>query len=265
MNLIKIIKEHPSFRFVQDFSDMCRPLTLLGIHHFSHVRVSRNGKFSFLSQNPKFLKHYLSQKYYDFDSHQLPPQQGEQYILKNIDELSGMTKQMHQDFNDFGFGHTLTIIYQGQAFSDYYNFAASIENHEINHQYFSILNQLKQFILHFNDKVQSHKTLARAYQYSLSLDTEHGKFQTIVTEDTAKPMLLASLDRIYIPGADAYLTRREYACLGWLAKGKTQEEVAEILGISHRTVKAHIISARKKLNCVNQFQLGMLFNKIQFF
>ncbi len=42
------------------------------------------------------------------------------------------------------------------------------------------------------------------------------------------------------------LTARELECLRWVAAGKTDWEVAAILGISQETVRTHVDQARKK-------------------
>jgi len=47
------------------------------------------------------------------------------------------------------------------------------------------------------------------------------------------------------------LSRREEQCLIWAARGKTQQEIATTLGMSSGSVKSHLHSARRKLNCVN--------------
>lgn len=44
------------------------------------------------------------------------------------------------------------------------------------------------------------------------------------------------------------LSRREIEILQWIAAGKTQQDVGDILSISHRTVEVHLRSAREKLN-----------------
>lgn len=48
------------------------------------------------------------------------------------------------------------------------------------------------------------------------------------------------------------LTARETECLLWAAEGKTDWEIATILGISKPTVAKHIISARGKLGAVTK-------------
>ncbi len=46
---------------------------------------------------------------------------------------------------------------------------------------------------------------------------------------------------------DAALTPRETEVLSWLAKGKTNRDIADILGMSHRTVNKHLEHIYEKL------------------
>ncbi|TAG84860.1 MAG: DNA-binding response regulator [Burkholderiales bacterium] len=46
---------------------------------------------------------------------------------------------------------------------------------------------------------------------------------------------------------NASLTQREAQVLSWLAKGKTNRDIAEILGISHRTINKHLEHVFEKL------------------
>lgn len=53
------------------------------------------------------------------------------------------------------------------------------------------------------------------------------------------------------PPAAVHLSRREEQCLIWAARGKTHQEIAEILGLSPGSVKTHLDTARHKLHCIN--------------
>jgi DNA-binding CsgD family transcriptional regulator len=46
------------------------------------------------------------------------------------------------------------------------------------------------------------------------------------------------------------LSTREREILQWVAAGKSQQDVGDILGISHRTVEVHLRSAREKLGAL---------------
>lgn len=50
------------------------------------------------------------------------------------------------------------------------------------------------------------------------------------------------------------LTRRECECLSWAAQGKTDWEIAGVVGIAPRTVGAHIDNARAKIGAATRAQ-----------
>ncbi len=54
------------------------------------------------------------------------------------------------------------------------------------------------------------------------------------------------------PQTSPQLTQREILVLQWTADGKTSWEIAEIIGISERTVNFHINNATEKLNVTNR-------------
>lgn len=54
------------------------------------------------------------------------------------------------------------------------------------------------------------------------------------------------------------LTRRETQCLGWVAHGKTDWEIAQLLGIGDKTVNMHVDSARRKLGAPTRGQAAVI-------
>ena len=53
---------------------------------------------------------------------------------------------------------------------------------------------------------------------------------------------------------DILISAKELDCLKWTAAGKTAWEASVILGISERTVRFHLNTAREKLNCATTTQ-----------
>jgi DNA-binding CsgD family transcriptional regulator len=47
------------------------------------------------------------------------------------------------------------------------------------------------------------------------------------------------------------LSKREEQCLIWAARGKTYQDISDILNISFGSVKSYLDTARHKLNCIN--------------
>lgn len=56
------------------------------------------------------------------------------------------------------------------------------------------------------------------------------------------------------PQKTPLITQREREVLEWAAKGKTAQEIGELLGIRKRTVEEHLQSAQRKLGAVNRTQ-----------
>ena len=54
-----------------------------------------------------------------------------------------------------------------------------------------------------------------------------------------------------LPAAPVNLSRREEQCLIWAARGKTYQEIADILNLTFGSVKTHLDTARGKLHCMN--------------
>ncbi|SHJ10192.1 transcriptional regulator, LuxR family [Ruegeria lacuscaerulensis ITI-1157] len=55
---------------------------------------------------------------------------------------------------------------------------------------------------------------------------------------------------LYLPS----LSRREREILQWVAEGKSQQDIGDILSISHRTVEVHLRSGREKLGALTTAQ-----------
>lgn len=54
------------------------------------------------------------------------------------------------------------------------------------------------------------------------------------------------------------LTPRELECLRWVLKGKSDTDMAKILGISHTTVHFHIEQVKKKLGVKTRTQAAAI-------
>jgi len=54
-----------------------------------------------------------------------------------------------------------------------------------------------------------------------------------------------------LKAAPVKLSKREEQCLIWAARGKTYQDIAEILSLSFGSVKSYLDTARHKLNCIN--------------
>jgi len=95
---------------------------------------------------------------------------------------------------------------------------------------------------------------------SLSLDAPSELARPITERALPHVQLLAShlhqaVSRLSRPiDTQPSLTTRENECLRWTADGKTSREIAQLLGVSERTVNFHISNIMRKLDVVNRQQ-----------
>ena len=82
---------------------------------------------------------------------------------------------------------------------------------------------------------------------------EHGEVLELLARTFISSYVKATERRSAQVGAIA-LSRREVECLRWAAAGKTNDEIAIILGLKRTTIRFHIRTAAQKLDAVNRDQ-----------
>ena len=81
----------------------------------------------------------------------------------------------------------------------------------------------------------------------------HADTLTLLAQRFVASYAKVTRKRQWLP-VDCQLTKREIECLRWAAVGKTDKEIAMIIGRSHATIRFHVQNAGEKLNAVNRSQ-----------
>ena len=93
----------------------------------------------------------------------------------------------------------------------------------------------------------THQGLGTLFSFSGSI-IDHPARSALVLSSLASALHTAVLRLAPRPASsDDHLTERERETLAWIQKGKTNWEIAQILGISERTVKFHVQNILSKL------------------
>ena len=95
--------------------------------------------------------------------------------------------------------------------------------------------------------------------FSVSTDLKSSQWNALRREIIAKLQLSAVYMHDWVMKSDRLLeilrhpalSAREIEILQWIAGGKSQQDVGDILSISSRTVEVHLRSSRQKLNALN--------------
>jgi DNA-binding CsgD family transcriptional regulator len=258
----KKIMSHPSVSCANDLIEICRPLEkLYGIDYFSHVNVDRDGYVSGVGKNPEFAEHYLKSGYHSCDSHLSKIDNDIEFIIQDSVHHYGKTEKLFIDCKNFGLHHIFTILHRETDSISAYHFATSKIDNRINELYLKNLPLLQNFISYFKEQMNSNKNLMGSYNIKFRTDGnaayESDTLYLKQPSNIEEFLHSIKIKRHYLlDNKNNYITAREFECLMWLHFGKTAEEMASILKITERTVRAHINSIKDKLGCRTLFQLG---------
>lgn len=252
-----IIKSHSCFTCGSDLQCIANPLKSFGIEYFSYVSLNSSQEIIFNATNPTFAEHYLRSGYFNNDAFHQPLLMQETLMIWDYHLRTALSEAMHNDFARHGYGHSFSILLKDTNNTHCYTFATHIGNTDINTKYIEYLPYLKQFIIDFHNHI--HYSSSLSTMFDLSIQCHQGNYSRI--DDNS--VYVNHINGIVFPTTRQHLTIRQIECLYCLSHGKTIEDVAIIMKISPRTVKAHIKLIKEKLHCHTQFQLGVVFHTIQ--
>ncbi|MDR3501405.1 MAG: helix-turn-helix transcriptional regulator [Legionella sp.] len=271
-----IIKKHPSIIHSRDIQDICSPLNHLDITYFSHVQISEDNKFAAVCTNPDFAEHYLKNEHYNADLHTIDFGQQDNFIVWDTIQLDDLSKMM--DEHTFGIYHSFTITDYSATEKNYYHFATHVNKPEMNQSYFTNLDLLQKFIIHFKEQVTNSKSLSSIYQAQYNLESStppalanadyinnEGKRKAFINQlltynkksfNSLLPLMEEKeLVAHFLRVNNIRLTRRECDCLLLTLTGKSAKQVAYYLKISARTVEEHLNNIKVKFGVFSKAQL----------
>lgn len=257
--MLDMIKKHPSLLYYQEMEAICEPLKKLNISYFSHVNITHEKKFSGLSSNPVFTEHYLKNKYFASDIHQIDEKKIGNHIIWDAIEFTKIGEQICIESAQLGVHSPFTIISHSSTGIDYYHFASHLTDKRINQIYLANIDLLYRFIDYFKEKVSQSRFLRQAYQFILDLSLFRPVKMTPFNEESIvfdrcdffKSIQLHKNTII----SDIKLSKRQDEILRFIIHGKTIKEISKILQLSPRTIGHYFETVKMKLNVSTKSEL----------
>ena len=159
------------------------------------------------------------------------------------------------------------ILRHGRRHDEVFFFSGAFSGDDASSYVDELLPVLKRFCCTFLHKGRS---IIKA--------AEKHKLRTIPYQKLQPPKLVedehTQLQRLYEvyqptkflfegPSGEVLLSRQEKACLAQLALCKSYGDIAQTLGLSHRTVESYIVNAKNKLNTSNKLDLIEAYHRYQ--
>ncbi len=255
-----LLNNNLSLLFHQEIQGICKPFfDQYRLNHLNYMRLYNDNTVFYLCNGYGWLEHYLKQSYPMIGAFEQKPElRNFHYVLWSaLDENDLILKDTREIFNTH---HGIAIIKKYKDYYEFYNIGTDNKSqHSIN---FFINNYdiLNQFTHVFKDKAAKLMRLACTNRIALAKPV-NGQAQlkdSLIKASYQSSARLANCDK---KTELACLTKAELVCIKLYVAGKISKEIANMLGISERTVEKHIENIKLKLNCKNLFQLGYVIAK----
>jgi DNA-binding CsgD family transcriptional regulator len=228
---------------------ICKPLEGFGISTFANARVNHLRQFSTINNNPEYARHYIQEGFYhaDISADSAKLDLGD-YLMWDLVDCNGKTREMLNAAFDFGYKHIFTIIKNRKEHTDYYHFGTHLTNPAINHWYLNNIDKLELFINYFDEKM-----------ISTGLNLAHTEVYPVLIRDC---QIATSCLEVSKPSQEfvehmvpSHFSPRQKECMPLIIQGLSAKEIAKVLEISHRTVEDYIQVLKQKLHAKNKSDL----------
>lgn len=223
----------------QEIKDILLPiLQILSINDFSFYRIYPDNNRIFFSGSQSWLKNYFDKNYFviqDYNkiaemSHFVP------WLLWPKDDI--IAQQLILDaHNNFDMGNAISIHKVQANYINVLSLRSTKYDTEAIYRYLMNLSQIEYHIVQFLEKAE--KIIKEAESRYIIQVPELNKLVNKNKKFFREPF---SRKKIF--------TIREEECLREIVRGKTSKQIANILGISFRTVEIHVQNIKSKL-CVH--------------
>jgi DNA-binding CsgD family transcriptional regulator len=267
MSLKNIIlpKNHKFLTSTNEIKQICAPLEYLNIQMFTYRRRFRNGSEIYLSTNVSWIDDYFrlglyQSSLFEAEIHHYPtgflpwPKESNLAVFKH--------GQLY--YNSFS---GITYCNNESKFCELFFFSFNRDIIDISPN----IDLLEKFVFSFKEKAD--RLIKQCAPYivtppTFALDPSVDLYLSLIADNSYKKQrdqFLKSMEDNRIAILNAHLvnlTARERDCLDLLIRFHSLSKIANILGISYRTVETHISNIKEKLHCRSKIELILKVNKL---
>ena len=231
-------------------------LQKFGISYFGMQRITAEGRWSLVTNNPVWVEHCASEKFYQHDPTLVHPAHydaGVTFISahRNPEFRDSLLKTAADQFD---MDHCLAIVDKNGQDAEFAFFATSCSNANIVGTYVSQFNALREFVRYFKAEHRQVFECAEEQGVDLAGLKQDAYFDNENVVSCAPGSAGNNADPVY----DS-LSLRERQCLHYLLEGNTAKEIARYLDLSYRTVEEYIANLKEKSGCRYLHDLFVLF------
>jgi DNA-binding CsgD family transcriptional regulator len=264
MNLVKHLQKSSMLTSSPLIQNICQPLLNNDIDFFVYGKTYSDDSIVALSTHSAWLEHYIPNVYnLNYVENYLFETTVNQPVLVSADIFPDNRAFRHAK-SEFGLQCGLAVPVMNGGSREMFYFATKNSSYGMYNFFLANIDLLKNFITYFKEKAD--KLINEAENAKLpsvfkciepSTDIDQQSLNLLPRKIKQDIFTKINPDKHYLinDAQNRYLTTTEYKCIPWLIKGKTAEEIGIILGMSRRTVEAHIANMKNKFDCIKTIQL----------
>lgn len=251
----KLRKNHVFLSSGTSIAEICKPLQFLHTHMFTYMKNHHDGTQIYVSSDPRWVEDYFALKLYDSSYFEGKPSD---YTsgFKWWPGASDLPVYLHgRDYYDSDCG--ITLCQQNKDGCEFFFFSSGNDNSAKMETYLNNLDLLENFALYFKESAAPilkkcfNNRIHRQMSNDVSVNGEYAVnrqafLQSIGTANSPVEKFLLQFEK---------LTRRERECFNHIIQNSDTDRIAEIMGISVRTVETHIYNILSKLQCASKHEL----------
>lgn len=248
--------DHFSARHHARLQQVTQPLsTHFGISYFCFQRVKANGAWTILGNKPDWLNYSAGKHFYRVDPSLIHPSHYQTGLnFPSTHQHSEFQATLGTDcVKKFDINHPLAIIDRQFDYCDFYFFGAPTAHSNVLNSYINHVHLLKdRYPEYFKHACRD--LIAEMDDHAVDLNQL--KPESFAASSNVLK-ILASIENDFLHDItnNSCLSHREQQCLMLYRTGLSAKESAPLLGISYRTVEAHMNSIKRKLGVKHKREL----------
>ncbi len=244
------VKKELAWSYVKEVREICQPLfDTLNINYFDYSRFYPDNKAFGLFTDPDYVNFFRNHETYKSGPKNilLP---GKHLWLSYIDAqfLSEAREYFHHD-------HGLTILTEYPQYHEVCNFATSTQNKKILDIYLNNTDFIHRFIGYFKDKANHIIRRCLERPVIVASETEPKQIHDDQLDQVMHELFLNRTYHADLAGQLLKVSQREAQCISGILKGKTNKVIASELGLSPRTIEAHLDRVKDKMQACSKIEL----------
>lgn len=254
---------HFSLTSAQDVTDICKPLNcLFNFRYFEFIRIFSDGSRASLSNAPEILE----ASYFKGDTfeHVYFPdyyKEGSSIALlkEDIRDRPANIRQKYEGhikvgMDQFQLDNEVHFVKKYQHYADCFAYAGYSMDESFLPALMSQIDLLKRFHIYF--QTQASDLIEQALKDRVVAPWREEGLEVADVTNRDEFLDLTKLERLKLPGSDAYLSKAEIRILSFLVRGITNAKcIAAACHLSSRTIETHLSNIKAKLGCQYNHEL----------